>query len=762
MLGFGILLISIISDLLLGVLVYKANPRSKTNQIFGALIGVTILWLIATYLSGVPGQYFADSPYASTVALVFVRVAMVFATLQIFFIFLLAHTFPEERLRLSPTLVKIFSGYIVFTCLVAISPFMFVGLKTLSPINPLPGPGIVTFMPVVIGFFGGSIFLLIRKTLKATGILRKQLATLTAGIIVTFGLIALSNFILLLAFNNPSLIFLTPTFTLVLAGALTYSITSYGLFNVKVILVEIAAVTLVLVNVFQVFYAENLSQLLSRGLILALVTLFSYLFVRSVQNEVRRREEVEKLAKEKTAALTELEQRNRNLATLQKISDVVLNESDMRVMLQKILNGLPDQLEACAGGLLSIVRNGQLMAFAMTRTPATKKVEAYIGDLDQYSHTIAKGFNRLHDVLITKKVMDSDSLADFISPPISKSVALGIQKSLGARHFEAFPLYAGKEPFGVMLFVFTESKELSHTKNLSIARSVADDMSLAIQRAQAFDKLKEANEYLAELDKLKDEFISMASHELNTPLAAIEGYLSMVLDEGMGKVDPKAKEYLSRAYASSKRLADLILDLLNVSRIEQGRLKMKFALTSLVDLAESVIKELQIKADSKKLYLKLDANAKTLPEIWCDPDRIREVFVNLTGNAIKFTERGGITIKVSKIDQRIRAEIVDTGRGVAEDDKKKLFQKFSQVKREIDEHQGTGLGLYISKNFVELHKGRIWVESVEGKGSTFAFELPIVEHPPEEVKGAILESPISSSSAVASKAVPIPPKVPGT
>lgn len=220
----------------------------------------------------------------------------------------------------------------------------------------------------------------------------------------------------------------------------------------------------------------------------------------------------------------------------------------------------------------------------------------------------------------------------------------------------------------------------------------------------------------------------------------------MILDEGMGKVDDKSREYLNRAYASSKRLADLILDLLNVSRIEQGRLKMRFAQANLVELAESVVHELQIKSDAKKLKLIIDADKSKLPLIWCDPDRIREVFVNLTGNAIKFTEKGTITISIKQEGDKMICSVTDTGRGIALEDQKKLFQKFSQVKREVDEHQGTGLGLYISKNFVELHNGTLSVKSAEGKGATFTFELPILKEAPKQVSGAMLENEVNSPS----------------
>ncbi|HSX42249.1 MAG TPA: GAF domain-containing sensor histidine kinase [Candidatus Saccharimonadales bacterium] len=478
-----------------------------------------------------------------------------------------------------------------------------------------------------------------------------------------------------------------------------------------------------------------------------------------MRNEVFRREEIEKLAGEKTAALTELEQRNKNLRALQKISDIVLNESEMKLMTQKILDELPKQLDNCIGGFLSIVRKGELMAYALTTNHFNDKIYHAIGtDLEKYSFPIKKDFNRLHTALVTKASLDSDSLADFISPPIAKPVAMTLQKIIGAKHMEAFPLYAGGAPFGVLLFVFSASRDQIHGKNFEIAKSVADEMSLAVQRAEAFQQLKDANEYLSQLDKMKDEFISMASHELNTPLAAIEGYLSMILDEHMGgKIDAKTKEYLSRAYASSKRLAELILDLLNVSRIEQGRLKMKFVQVNLADLAESVIHELQIKADAKKIYLKVEADKGKIPLTWCDPDRIREVFVNLAGNAIKFTEKGGVTIKIAKGEgNTIVGSVTDTGRGIAKEDQKKLFQKFSQIHREVDEHQGTGLGLYISKNFVELHKGRLSVESDAGQGATFSFELPIVTEAPKQIEGAILDGPLSAPKVVAATGKEVP------
>src|SRR3989344_677140 len=383
---------------------------------------------------------------------------------------------------------------------------------------------------------------------------------------------------LLLVFNT----FITANFDAIwmffLVGFCTYAILKHHLLSVKVITTESMVVIIVMVLVVQAFLSQGWTEGVLRGGFAMVVAYFGFLLIRSVLEEIDRRQQIEKLAKERQEALVELEQRNKNLATLQRISEVVLNESDMKVMAQKILDELPKQLEACAGGFLSIVKDGNLVAYAISSNEFSEKIVSMVGgDLEKYSFPIKKEYNLLHQVVVEKKPISSENLSDFIAPPIDKPLAMTMQKIIGAREMEAFPLYAGGEPFGTMLFIY---RHPVRQRNENIARAIADDMSLAIQRASAFQKLKDANEYLAQLDKMKDEFISMASHELNTPLAAIEGYLSMVLDEGMGKVDPKAKEYLGRAYESSKRLAELILDLLNVSRIEQGRLKVKFAETN--------------------------------------------------------------------------------------------------------------------------------------------------------------------------------------
>ena len=515
----GILISAVIVHALLALFVLSNDSRSSLNRAFALLNASSAAWSIATYFS-------TQSLFQET-TLFWMRLTMFFAAPQAFFFMMTVLSFPDSKKVFSTKITYILTGILLATMALTLSPFVFSGVKSESgSFSPIVAPGMLLFVLTAVGSVMAGGISLIYKFVKSTSALRKQLRSLLVGLGLTFSLIVIFNFIFVVLVNNSDFVVFGPLFTFPFLIAATYAITRHGLFNIKVIVAEVTVAGLAVINFAQLFTANSSGEIIFRLIALLMVVVVGYLLVRSVQTEVRRREEVEMLAKEKTETLKELEQKNKNLAVLQKISDVVLNENDMKLMAQKILDELPNQLEACAGGLLSIVKNGQLVAYAMSSNQFTNKILSLVGgDLAKYSFPIKKGFNQIHDVLVERQAKDSELLSDFISPPIPKTLALTIQKMIGIKHIESFPLYAGGEPFGVMTFVFTEKGESVHEKNYSIARAISDDMSLAIQRAQAFNKLKEANDYLAQLDKMKDEFILIASHELYTPLEAIEGYL---------------------------------------------------------------------------------------------------------------------------------------------------------------------------------------------------------------------------------------------
>ena len=239
-----------------------------------------------------------------------------------------------------------------------------------------------------------------------------------------------------------------------------------------------------------------------------------------------------------------------------------------------------------------------------------------------------------------------------------------------------------------------------------------------------------------EIEQMKQELISIATHELRTPITGIKGYLDMILSGDTGGVNLETKEIMQEMAMINQKLADLVDDLLNVGRIEQGRIEVKPQAMDLNKLIEEVIKELSIQAKDKKLELRYQKTE--IPQVKADPDRTRQILINLIGNAIKYTparnasqsDAGGpagkVEISCEKKEKEIVTHVKDSGIGMSKEAQKSLFQKFYRIKNEKTRQiTGTGLGLWICKQLVEMQGGKIWVESVEGKGSTFTFSLPV-------------------------------------
>lgn len=238
-------------------------------------------------------------------------------------------------------------------------------------------------------------------------------------------------------------------------------------------------------------------------------------------------------------------------------------------------------------------------------------------------------------------------------------------------------------------------------------------------------KLKRANVKLKKLDKAKSEFISIASHQLRTPLSAIKGYVSMILDGTYGPIDEEQHEVLDRVYSSNERLIALVNDLLNLSRIERGKLQFEFRqVEDLAEILNSVVSEFRVNAEKKGL--KINYQPKKLPPLRADPHKLRQIFVNIIDNAIKYTEKGGLTIESKVGTQKIILIFRDTGMGMSRGELKSIYEKFHRGKAGEKYHAGgVGIGLYICHKILEAHNGKIYAKSKgPGKGTTFYVELP--------------------------------------
>ena len=309
------------------------------------------------------------------------------------------------------------------------------------------------------------------------------------------------------------------------------------------------------------------------------------------------------------------------------------------------------------------------------------------------------------------------------------------------------PMNVKDKPVGFIALGGKESGDIYNNEDLKLLNVIGRQTAMSLenaflyQEARSFNEklsrevehatreLRSANAELKKLDEAKSEFISIASHQLRTPLTVIKGYSSMMIEGSFGSIPDPIMLNIKKIFESNERLIALVEDLLNISRIESGRLQFNFEVCQLEDLVANVVEELKVNVDTKGLFLSFKPPAKPLAKVKIDKAKIRQVIINIIDNAIKYTSVGGITVVVSQKDDLVRFIVVDTGIGISHEDMPYLFKKFSRGEGISVVHtEGTGLGLYVGKMMVEEHGGRIWAQSEgDDKGATFGFELPIAK-----------------------------------
>jgi len=293
----------------------------------------------------------------------------------------------------------------------------------------------------------------------------------------------------------------------------------------------------------------------------------------------------------------------------------------------------------------------------------------------------------------------------------------------------SIPLVIKKKLVGLVNLGRREFEAPFKQSDLQFLYTLADQVALAIENANLYRKKIEEEKLRNKLtvsSRLKSQFLANMSHELRTPLNSILGFSEVLQDRMFGDLNEKQEEYVNYILESGQHLLSLINDILDLSKIEAGKLEMEPAEVSLGDLLQNSLTMVKEKALKHGIELSLKLENE-IPHIYADERLVKQVVFNLLSNAVKFTPDGGrVGIEAVKEDEHIRITVWDTGIGIKEEDKEKLFKEFQQLDSGRDKrYQGTGLGLALSKRLVEMHGGRIWVESEEGKGSRFNFTLPI-------------------------------------
>ncbi len=422
------------------------------------------------------------------------------------------------------------------------------------------------------------------------------------------------------------------------------------------------------------------------------------------------------------------------ISGLWRIDEIILKTIDIEELSEKIVNVMLEELDYLKFGysiiVLSLVDKDskKLKRISISKTPfAEEALRNSPIPFDKLDFNLEDTNNLSVRSLLEKKPYISDDLSDMLTPAIGRDVVRDVQSKLGVVSSISIPIYSKEKPLGTLILSLnkTENEITNFEKQILIGFSNA--VGIAIEHAGLFKELNATNEKLKELDKQKDEFVSMAAHELRSPLTAIKGYISMIIEGDTGDIPEKARQYLADSMAVTDRLVRLVNNMLNVSRIEEGRIVYQIEETDLIRAVQEIYNSFRVEAERKDLEFKIDIPSGLEDMVKVDPDRVREVISNIVSNAIKFTEKGKVNIKMSNPKPgSVKVEVIDTGPGISKVEQVGLFQKFYRAESTSGKTFGTGLGLYITKLLIEKFGGEMGVTSELDKGSNFWFELPLV------------------------------------
>jgi len=711
-----------VSALIFGLIVYLKNPKQLTNKTFGLMTLALAIWAF--------GYGFWLSTQDKESALFWTRILSIGSTfIPIFF---LHWIFALLNLQKKKELILTF-GYIL--TLIFLS-FVFTPLYVKDVVPQLsfpwwPEPGIVYNFYLILsylGIVGYGGYELIKIYRKTRGYLREQIKYILLAMIVGFGGGA-TNFPLWYGIPLPPygnfLVFLYPFI-------LSYAILKYRLMDIRFVLGRGAVYALSFIVVIALafllmFLSNQFFSAVPFNIIGPLILIISILLFQPVLRFF------EKLASKYfyytfysyQTVLTDLGRKLTQVLELDKLSSLIVST------------------------LMDTMKLDRTVILLREPGDGEYQIQKNIGFREENGISLVKDNFLTIWLEKTKKPLVYEELSLIIRDTLKRGDKRKLENlQSNMKRIEAalcLPLFIEEKIVGMIVLGNKVSGDPYSEQDIELLTNLSNQASIALQNARLYSEvkgfsktlerevekrtkeLKDAYEELKKLDKAKSEFISIASHQLRTPLTAIKGYISMMREKIYGKPPEKMERPLENIYTSNERLIKLVNDLLNVSRIEAGRMEMKLEKSSLEEIITSVVEELKNVAKEKNIYLKWEKPKKPLPKISVDKDKIRQVIMNVADNAIRYTEHGGVIIKCKMKNEKCEIEVSDTGVGLTKYELSKMFESFSRGAAGTRLYtEGVGLGLYVARRFVEMHKGKIWAESKgKDKGSTFYIELPI-------------------------------------
>jgi signal transduction histidine kinase len=702
-----LVILAIFLQIAISLTAYFKRRSGDVYIIFMLLNLALAAWALTNYIATTTAQN-SSSVYS-------IRTVLSFVVIENVLFYFFAQTFPDKKIR--DVKYKYFIIlYSLFVIALTQTPFVFasVTIKNGTAI-PNPKPAIALFILQALFTIVMALYALYRKYNRAVGQKKNQLRIVLFASTVFWIIVPVTNFGITISAKTAVFAKYSAFYTLFFFGLIAYAIIAEKLFDIRAAVARSVGYVFVL-GTLALFYGlilfgvinvllpgqdhELARQILSIILVAPLVLSFQSLkrFFDKLTNRIFYRDGYD------------------IQTVIDNLGAVIVNEIDLQKILNDTRNVLMNALKP------------EYMEFVLIRDrkPYLEPHNRWKSKLD--AENIGNKIIEQHrELLIQDELATNSDLKDeFDKSQIAVSLRLKTQHQV----------------VGYILFGNKNSGDVYDTKDRNLLLIAANELAITIQNALRFEeiqnfnltlqykvedathKLREANDRLKELDETKDDFISLASHQLRTPLSIIKGYVKMVSMGDAGKVNEQQKQFLEQALSSSENMVNLVTELLNVSRITSGKFTIDKVSFNLADLVEREVSQLSSLAESKGIKLTYE-KPKDFPTVELDEEKIRQVVGNFIDNAIHYSKPKGGTIDVVLTnDDDIEFKVIDNGIGVPHSEKSHLFTKFYRAgNAKAVRPDGTGVGIYLAKVVIDEQKGDLIFDSKEGVGSTFGFKF---------------------------------------
>jgi signal transduction histidine kinase len=710
-----LVVLAVIMHIAIALSVYLRRNGARTNTVFMLLSLTLAAWATTNYIA-------TTLPQDENLIYI-IRAVIGLVVLQNTLFYFFATNLNDRLQKKLPKHRKFLILFSVITIILTQTPLIFHSVMIDNEFaNPEVAPGILIFIIHAVLTSGFGLKALFKRYRSSKGLQKQQLVYVLFGSVVLWLAVPITNFVITLTVKTTFFIKLSPFYTLLFGAFITYAMVTQKLFDIKVVVARAVAYVLSLGLLISI-YAVTSSLLLevvfsdSNDRLTVLFT-NTTIFVASViaypnmkkffdrtTNKLFYRDAYE--SEEFLDDLNKVLVANVELKPLLDQTSILIEQSIKADFCTFTIEGT-SFLESRTISNRSNNVNLHTLHFILGKVVSTIPQSVIVAD------KLREQYNDL------RVAMEENNIA--IIARLSTSLK---QESVSVGYLMLGPRLSGSP--------YTKKDE-------HIIGIVSNELVIAIQNALRFEeiekfnltlqekvdtatnKLRRSNDKLKELDETKDEFISMASHQLRTPLTSVKGYISMVLEGDAGKLNEQQKKLLDQAFISSQRMVYLIADLLNVSRLRTGKFVIETKPTNLAYVVEGEVNQLKETASGRKLKLTFE-KPNNFPVLNLDETKIRQVIMNFIDNAIYYTPAGGsIEVSLKQTKKSVELRVQDSGIGVPRNERMHLFTKFYRADNARRARpDGTGLGLFMAKKVIIAQKGAIIFETKEGKGSTFGF-----------------------------------------